>query len=569
MWSAVPHQFIAPPSSSDCLAIPGAPPLPVAGTHLDPSVPSFEPPTPISARFFSQSSRWKWWLERWWELPSWMTSLVLHLTVTIVFASLAIKAGSTPTTTMITLDATIAAEDDPWSSIDASPIVAAAVVEISESSHSDDTPGETLVNLAIDPNVPDFHVQRTAIEDAGSDQKTTPDNQIGSLLDAPSVAVAKIDATDLVRQLARGPDVDFPIEVPEEPTFDDIVEQFIQYDIGRLQGAAAERAQRNFSKLGPKALPALVRGLNRSASIQASCPVVVISRKLEVAVQQTNDRAMIDYVLQNIGRDVPDTAPHAPRLDSLRNKLVRAMSDRKFKRDLGRVEPLRGHVRGDWEARVKRLYDASADEVATALDDVQLVERAAAWSALSMQRRVDFTADERTRVVRVLLSQWTPHNEAYRRRIHGALTSLAQAAGAPERLPKYERRRSNKTGLLWQAWWKKHGGTNRESASAELVRLAEFADERASQRLLARVVEKFPETKNATLARHMLTPTTRFALAQTLEEQLRLQEAIKLYEEIEAGFGGSEEAAASKLRLEALDVFRPSSFAEFEEVSAP
>jgi hypothetical protein len=99
--------------------------------------------------------------------------------------------------------------------------------------------------------------------------------------------------------------------------FDDAVERFIQYDIGRLTGEAGAKARRDFDQLGPEAIPALVHGLNRSASIHASCPVCVLTSKLQTALAQSNDRGMFSYAVANIGRDVPETAPHYQRLMNL------------------------------------------------------------------------------------------------------------------------------------------------------------------------------------------------------------------------------------------------------------
>src|SRR3954462_5425296 len=66
----------------------------------------------------------------------------------------------------------------------------------------------------------------------------------------------------------------------EEARLDEVIDRFIQYDTGRLRGEDARRALRDFEKLGPEAIPALIRGVNRAAEIQHSCPVVVIARKL-------------------------------------------------------------------------------------------------------------------------------------------------------------------------------------------------------------------------------------------------------------------------------------------------
>ena len=82
---------------------------------------------------------------------------------------------------------------------------------------------------------------------------------------------------------------------------DAVVDQFILYDIGRLPGAEGQRAYRAFQALGTdEAIPALVRGVNKSARMQQSCPIVVIAGKLRGMLQSTSDRSMLEYAIRNL-----------------------------------------------------------------------------------------------------------------------------------------------------------------------------------------------------------------------------------------------------------------------------
>src|SRR5262249_10279778 len=63
-----------------------------------------------------------------------------------------------------------------------------------------------------------------------------------------------------------------PAQAPEH---DRIVDRFILYDIGRLRGVEGQQALQEFNRLGPDAIPAMVRGYNRACTIEASCPVIV------------------------------------------------------------------------------------------------------------------------------------------------------------------------------------------------------------------------------------------------------------------------------------------------------
>src|SRR5262249_3755541 len=58
----------------------------------------------------------------------------------------------------------------------------------------------------------------------------------------------------------------------EETKLDEIVDRFIQYDTGKLRGDSSKNALKDFQGLGPEATFALIRGLNKSANIEATCP---------------------------------------------------------------------------------------------------------------------------------------------------------------------------------------------------------------------------------------------------------------------------------------------------------
>lgn len=90
----------------------------------------------------------------------------------------------------------------------------------------------------------------------------------------------------------------------EEEELDRIIDRFIQYDTGKLPGDEGKKALREFQKLGPEATFALMRGLNKSANIEASCPVVTISKKLSGILRSTRDRALLQFARENIGAGV-------------------------------------------------------------------------------------------------------------------------------------------------------------------------------------------------------------------------------------------------------------------------
>ncbi|HTU17034.1 MAG TPA: hypothetical protein VMG10_03160 [Gemmataceae bacterium] len=103
----------------------------------------------------------------------------------------------------------------------------------------------------------------------------------------------------------------------EEDKLDEIVDRFMLYDIGRLQGREGAKALKAFKDLGPEAIPALVRGLNRAAMIEHSCPVVVIAQKIGKLLVASEDAELFDFVKDNIGSGVGRTR-HAGVLQDLR-----------------------------------------------------------------------------------------------------------------------------------------------------------------------------------------------------------------------------------------------------------
>jgi hypothetical protein len=90
----------------------------------------------------------------------------------------------------------------------------------------------------------------------------------------------------------------------EEKKFDEIVDRFIDADTGKTKGSEAKKAIEDFKNLGPEAFFALVRGLNKSALIDHSCPAVTIARKLNTQLRSSNDSELLQYARENIGMGV-------------------------------------------------------------------------------------------------------------------------------------------------------------------------------------------------------------------------------------------------------------------------
>jgi hypothetical protein len=87
----------------------------------------------------------------------------------------------------------------------------------------------------------------------------------------------------------------------EEAKTDEIINRFIKADTGQLKGEEAKQAQRDFEALGPDAIPALIRGLNRASHLDHSCPTLMIAKKLARMLQGSDDQKLLDFARDEIG----------------------------------------------------------------------------------------------------------------------------------------------------------------------------------------------------------------------------------------------------------------------------
>jgi len=110
----------------------------------------------------------------------------------------------------------------------------------------------------------------------------------------------------------------------EEANLDRVIDRFIAYDTGKLKGTEGKQALTEFNQLGPEAIPALIRGLNRAANLEHSCPSVIIRNKLQRLLLRSNDVALLDFARDNIGAGVT-----ASRYKGMLNDLRVSLSMRK------------------------------------------------------------------------------------------------------------------------------------------------------------------------------------------------------------------------------------------------
>ncbi len=87
----------------------------------------------------------------------------------------------------------------------------------------------------------------------------------------------------------------------EEAKLEAVVNRFIDYDIGKLTGAEGKRAIEDFNRLGPEAIFVLIDGFNRAANMQASCPAVVLSKKIASILVASEDYQLLTFAKESIG----------------------------------------------------------------------------------------------------------------------------------------------------------------------------------------------------------------------------------------------------------------------------
>ena len=153
----------------------------------------------------------------------------------------------------------------------------------------------------------------------------------------------------------------------EENQLDEIIDRFIQYDTGKLHGSEAKQALGDFQKLGPDAIPALVRGMNRAARIDHSCPAVTIAKKLARMLRSSRDPQLLEFVRENVGAGISQSR-HMGVIKELR--LTCMLRKRAIAQEVATAERNAPTLSGDSTAPVVKENDLRK------LDITQLVEAA-------------------------------------------------------------------------------------------------------------------------------------------------------------------------------------------------
>lgn len=111
----------------------------------------------------------------------------------------------------------------------------------------------------------------------------------------------------------------------EEDRFDKIIDRFILADTGNLKGPETKTAMEEFHKLPPEAVFALIRGMNKAAAIDHSCPALVIGKKIAMQLRASRDIDLLQVARENIGAGVTTTR-HGDAIKDLRLACARRMN---------------------------------------------------------------------------------------------------------------------------------------------------------------------------------------------------------------------------------------------------
>jgi hypothetical protein len=286
----------------------------------------------------------------------------------------------------------------------------------------------------------------------------------------------------------------------EEDKLDAVIDRFIEADVGKLHGDDYKKALQDFDKIGSEGIPALIRGLNKAAAIEGSCPAVVIAKKLSKMLASTEDRELLQYARENIGASVGKTRhsavlqdlrvacmlrngvlareakakPATPTTPGSSDKTLRSMSvgdlakvagserGPRLKAVLAELETRRGEEAITALGAAAGSYEGDVRDLARDLLDKNLVRQGV---RVIKERTKDDRAEVRTATARVIASKnlklgdelidmLSDDNAGVREAAHAALVKLSKGAdhGPAKDATAEERAAAVKK---WRAWWEK------------------------------------------------------------------------------------------------------------------
>lgn len=416
------------------------------------------------------------WAERRRQVPCWLASLVLHLLVVVVLGSLAVPVSrhrrigemllsfassdaeldSSPRVTMLS---TAEPLDEVGTAESLSVSLERVFEPVSFGSKPSDWP--RLPHPAAEigpPTAPTDEKLATAAEQRQVDEPVP---------EAPSPSQAAALAREVAQRLEAGREEN-----------DVIVDRFIEFDIGLLTAEAGVQAKREFDRLGSSAIPSLVYGLNRAVQIHASCPVVVLTSKLDQALQANRDPDLLRYALDHVGEDVPRNAPHYVRLQAFFD---------------------------NWSGGVNGTRPFTAQNLLQSLQSRRLETRLQA-AATAIENVDKLRPLEKSEVAWLLIRWLTATNSKSRSTAHRALVALANGAdlGPPDNAGVDQRQSA-------ACRWSLHFDAERfEAAASSTLKTARHLQDtghrEAAKRFYRKIVRGYEGTRAAAEAAEALKP---------------------------------------------------------------
>lgn len=421
------------------------------------------------------------WAERRREVPCWLASLVLHLLAVVVLGSLAVPVSRHRRFGEMLLS--FASSD---AQLDSSPSfarlsVAEALDEVGTAESLNDPLEPVLepVSLGSKPNDSPSLPHPAAEKGPPT---AAPDEQVATAPEQPSGDEPAPETPSPSQAAALAREVDRRLQAGREEN-DVIVDRFIEFDIGLLTAEAGVRAKREFDRLGPAAIPSLVYGLNRAVQIHASCPVVVLTSKLNQALQENRDPDLLRYALDHVGEDVPRNAPHYVRLQAFFD---------------------------NWSGGVNGTRPFTVQNLLQSLQSRRLETRLQATATVS--ENVDKLRPlERSEIAWLLIRWLTATNSKSRSTAHRALVALAEGAdlGPPDNAGVDQRQSA-------ACRWSLHFDAERfEAAASSTLKTARHLQDtghrEAAKRFYRKIVAGYEGTRAAAEAAEALKPITTVA----------------------------------------------------------
>jgi hypothetical protein len=235
----------------------------------------------------------------------------------------------------------------------------------------------------------------------------------------------------------------------EENQLDQTINRFIDYESGKVRGPDAKKVLADFQKLGPEAIPALIRGLNRAAKIEHSCPAVIIAKKLARMLSVTKDSELLEFARENVGAGVTQSR-HMGVIKDLRVLCIvrkRTLAQEESRATVRTLPGTKAASSARSTVPKNEAHELSVTELKAKLKDDRAEVRAGAARA---------AAGKGVHLESELIDMLTDNDPKVRRQAHQTLVTLSKGTdlGPKEGATEAERKEAQHK---WREWLAKRG----------------------------------------------------------------------------------------------------------------